>query len=106
MPAFYLIYVKVVELLAATLEREDTIKCTEQQTSAADQTVEELRRQLWTLQDKKRYWECCICLEQVALIPCGHIQVCEKCNEELYRRKDLRCPCCRTQIESWMKVYL
>ena len=56
---------------------------------------------------------CCICLSRknrYALVPCGHCCTCKVCAISLFaeadeKGKEPRCPICRTEIDSFIKVY-
>jgi len=51
--------------------------------------------------------DCCICFspieQKIALIPCGHTNICEKCVIDSCGNK---CPICRVGIEKYVKVFL
>lgn len=50
--------------------------------------------------------ECCICLKDISvrivLVPCGHINFCNKCIDMLNKKE---CPLCSGQIEKYIKIY-
>jgi hypothetical protein len=49
--------------------------------------------------------ECCVCfddiLQQYAIIPCGHIDVCSNCLDKV----NDECPTCRSKITSRLRIY-
>lgn len=53
---------------------------------------------------------CIICLErpiEVALIPCGHAKTCTVCCVEMQQHERVpRCPVCRAEVESTLRVYI
>lgn len=52
-----------------------------------------------------RIKNCCVCFdpikEKYALVPCGHINVCKLC----YKHNIKKCPTCRKDITSFIKIY-
>lgn len=51
---------------------------------------------------------CCVCQDakmDAALIPCSHVCACQGCAAKLLSLKQ-RCPVCRLDIASYMKVYI
>lgn len=50
---------------------------------------------------------CAICMENrrdLALDPCGHLYICQKCEENLLSQKNKVCPICMTPFKSTLKV--
>lgn len=51
---------------------------------------------------------CVICLDKpkvMALIPCGHRCLCEKCSEMYRKDKNKTCPECRSKIKDIIKIF-
>lgn len=51
---------------------------------------------------------CAICLDQrksMALVPCGHVCLCDGCAEVVMNRPRRTCPLCTQAVESRMRVY-
>ena len=50
---------------------------------------------------------CCVCLNakrDVVFNPCHHHVTCGACVTKLLRQEDPKCPICRSEIESYMKI--
>jgi hypothetical protein len=41
-----------------------------------------------------------------ACVPCGHVNLCGRCVEELKRNNDETCPTCRATVGMFMKVFV
>lgn len=52
---------------------------------------------------------CAVCMndtKNMALVPCGHVCLCEACCRAVMSSGSRKCPVCRIGIESTLKVYL
>jgi hypothetical protein len=51
---------------------------------------------------------CCVCtdniLEKIALIPCGHTKICNKCAQKI-KQDNQKCPICKQKIEQYMRIW-
>jgi hypothetical protein len=51
---------------------------------------------------------CVVCFDAPkdhAIVPCGHVCVCEACAEQLTKTRTPSCPVCREPIQQTMKVF-
>jgi len=80
------------------LERlEDTLKLTLKK-------VEEKKQELKVKQIYDDQKSCNLCMDKqknIALMPCGHVCVCNECSESL-----IKCPVCRSTIHQKVKVFI
>jgi hypothetical protein len=52
--------------------------------------------------------QCVVCFDapkEYAIVPCGHVCVCESCAEQLTKTRTPMCPMCRGPIRETMKVF-
>lgn len=73
-------------------------------------TVDDFQRML---DDANRAHErdvnCVICTverKSRLLMPCGHVPLCESCNNELVMQGDMKCPLCRSTVTSTIQAFL
>lgn len=78
--------------------------------AAAPAEKESLHDALTTMRERDRTLDddaedrvqCIICCERqkcVALVPCGHVEVCVACALELVKGSELECPVCKEEVE-------
>lgn len=59
--------------------------------------------------DEKKPAECTICLSDTAsnaVVPCGHVCLCDSCADGFRARNVSACPYCRNKVEKIIKVFL
>jgi hypothetical protein len=57
-----------------------------------------------TVTEKQALNKCVICMdlaEQIMLMPCNHVCICEKCNNNI-----TKCPICKTDVKSTQRVFI
>lgn len=77
----------------------------EERRQRLERTRKERRQRARAGEDYSEAQLCIVCKEnpkEVILLPCGHVCVCEDCNEDISNL----CPVCRTEIQSRNPAYI
>ncbi|MBS1890082.1 MAG: RING-HC finger protein [Actinobacteria bacterium] len=70
-----------------------------------DETTKLLNVQIEETKRREQLNQCAICMEsspRYAIVPCGHLCLCEKCKGEI---TDSHCPVCRSKANQILKVF-
>ena len=70
------------------------------------QQYETKRLELQIAKAENKDNECAVCMldnkNKIAIIPCGHTQICEKCISKFVNKT---CPICRNHFDNYVRLY-